>query len=1001
MKRLFVTVSLISTITVILTSCTEKSFSQKDNNEKELNNYFVCSQMIDSDYGTHSSYSDSKIAVLDSVSPLNRYSVFRSYGKQDIKYDNVISEKGRMVCDVHYKNGYLYFYYVCRTQNVKRYISKVNASTFETEAVYNVPVGKTVFDICIDDSGKVYAVYMSRSLDNAESEDSTYNGVISLNADMTLCKDQNISVVCGNESNEFVSHCYIFDNTLFISTYTSVKTGEEEYSHEPCALYKLTSDISSSEKVNISFAELGTNFYEGFQTEDGRIYLTGSDDNGSAYVNIYKDSSFQEALYRYNITSEVYALYPGSGNYDFYYVDSEGIKGFDYNNKEVTLIRSHENKIENSGVCGCVGGDIDLLSYCACDTSSRTVSVYNKSSKKTDTVKLSENSINDILDILIDKDENIFLTGFNSNNEFIVEKSNKRSEKLFSTVIDCDIEPENAALSVNADGVISLTINNDNELKSYTISDNGYKEQKSINGAVTGVFANKNDVYALMAEKTDTKICSLSSGISNSLKDINIPQGYSVFDGNSEYDFFYSNVEGIYGYNISSGRNDCILNMLDCNLNLDIYEWFSEDDNNYICFASDAVTGDCGFYRLKRSGKTTYEVEKNKKIITIAGYNCLDQDIKNQIIRFNNKNDSYRIKATDYSKFDNIGEVVSGINSGKSMMNMEMISGNIPDIIIGGNETDFESLNRKKFFADLSPYVNQMNDNDYYTKIRDCFTDDSMIYALASEFSLNTLSAASSEFSGGQQYDDVMFGDELEKVYKDSKSDITQKDLIRYLIINRLSSFVDCKNNTCDFSNEKFIKLLELIKKYGRSDDTNLIQTEDYRIKSSFDTIISLDQAVYTKYFKFESQGKLMGCPVSGYDEWQYSFTPEKIFAVSDKCEYKDVAWKFIDGFFTEDTQSNSTFLPVSRKSMNGLFENSQYKEDNKYMFYYLPQMPDEYADKIKNIFEDLNIRTQYNYEIEKIITDEIILMNSGSLSESQAADNIQDKVNIYLKEIS
>ena len=73
----------------------------------------------------------------------------------------------------------------------------------------------------------------------------------------------------------------------------------------------------------------------------------------------------------------------------------------------------------------------------------------------------------------------------------------------------------------------------------------------------------------------------------------------------------------------------------------------------------------------------------------------------NDIIDFNKTNDKYRFTIKDYSVYNTMEDYTQGL----TRLNTDIISGDVPDIMILNNQMPFNSYVAKGVFADLNEFL--------------------------------------------------------------------------------------------------------------------------------------------------------------------------------------------------------------------------------------------------------------------------------------------------------
>ncbi len=119
----------------------------------------------------------------------------------------------------------------------------------------------------------------------------------------------------------------------------------------------------------------------------------------------------------------------------------------------------------------------------------------------------------------------------------------------------------------------------------------------------------------------------------------------------------------------------------------------------------------------------------------------------------------------------------------------------------------------------------------------------------------------------------------------------------------------------------------------------------------------------------------------------------ELCFSISDKCKNKDIAWKFIRQFFTEDYQQSlisdrTAVLPVKKSAYEKLMNIDQIDEKSQ-----------TYTDSVDKMIKSITKPLWHIDKIEEIINEETTEYFNGNISAQKTAENIQSRASIFMSE--
>ena len=143
-----------------------------------------------------------------------------------------------------------------------------------------------------------------------------------------------------------------------------------------------------------------------------------------------------------------------------------------------------------------------------------------------------------------------------------------------------------------------------------------------------------------------------------------------IMDGSSEYDFYYKDDYGIYGYDISGKQGTKLMDYVASNMTInDTIEIDAIGDGRFLGIVLEKVnenySTDIAMYQKKQSND-----DKSCRIITYGGTYISDEN-KSAVIEFNKTNKKYQIEIIDYSEEEDP----------ETRMKADIIAGKAPDII--------------------------------------------------------------------------------------------------------------------------------------------------------------------------------------------------------------------------------------------------------------------------------------------------------------------------------
>jgi len=408
--------------------------------------------------------------------------------------------------------------------------------------------------------------------------------------------------------------------------------------------------------------------------------------------------------------------------------------------------------------------------------------------------------------------------------------------------------------------------------------------------------------------------------------------------------------------------------------------------------------------------------DAGKKIITIAGSMIsMDSTVLSAVYDFNMSNEEYRIEIHDYwgdPKFSTITSSYSLV----SAMNLEILSGDGPDIIYGDNEL-FANCENKGIFVDL--YTMMANDSEFnkdavIPSIMKICETDGHLYKLGPGFLLNGFIGAKSIIGDRTGWTFDEFNNFAESLPDEMLPllGFTQTELLSRSLCANMNSFVDSKSGTVSFDSDDFRKLLDYAKLYGTDDDnTNTIRPDSSEMIANGELAMSSTAICSAETYAYEVMK--FGGPVSitGYPSTEKStaacYMPTMI-AISSRSDNKEAAWDFFKYFFNEKGQlavSSRDEIPVVVSAFEAQVETQLNSDQNAGGVIYCDQwgnpipISSDMADDYRDLIYGLTSLGSYDTDILSIVLEEVPPYFNDQKSQDDVIALIQNRVQTLVDE--
>lgn len=790
--------------------------------------------------------------------------------------------------------------------------------------------------------------------------------------------------------------CVSEDDTIYLSLYNKVS---EIYN--VCIL----EDNKTLKKITEDINDLDSTPTGSFINKEGNLLISSGCENSS--IDVIDVKSGQIKL-RYDI-SGAQQVFGCTGDYDVIYRSSDGIYGYYYESDTSKLIMSN-----------------DVYNYQGYELSNVTlynneafISVSNKDCNDYSIFESSEEgdiyyeypAFSLINSTIIN--DNLYYISCNDQGEYALYNIDTEAENSELFILP-DVNAECVIEDISADdkmNVLVIYVNENDELVYEMYSIHGERigsDKLSYDTQARFVVHNEDGEIFIIGNNKIYKFNSDKCKITE-INNTNFPSNETKFyNGNSDYDFYYSCQSGLYGYSTENGEA------------CEIFSWANTDSsivnknsvyalngNAVYCSGKDKDNNDM-FCKYVKADKERMEELNSRQKITLAG-NGLEK-LYSAISDFNKNNDSYRICPVDYSKYGSDSNDISGCDQ----FNKDLIKGDIPDIIIIDPDMDIASYVTKNMFANMSEFISndpEYNENDYFQTVSHSFKYDNMLYAVGLFYNTYgmTVNTQTDDTWNFDQFLENVFNSQFSMMF-DQKTQQYRELISKILFTSYTQQYVNLKDKKCDFNNEKFIKLLELI----NSNTTN--NFEDFDIEDSNNEfrnrVAFMSEAKISSLFDYYEYYSDMGLrdneqiSLSGVPSPQGGarFLDSDCLisaSITNKSDNKEGAWQFIKYLLSDSIQkqvftNDNNYMPVNKTVYNAFSKKcSEILEDQDELF--SESIEDEYNQYMNTpVVNDLLYQS-----ILEIINESANAFFNQEITSSQAATEIQSKISLYLNEIS
>lgn len=513
-------------------------------------------------------------------------------------------------------------------------------------------------------------------------------------------------------------------------------------------------------------------------------------------------------------------------------------------------------------------------------------------------------------------------------------------------------------------------------------------------------------------------------------------QNGTIMSGTEKYDLLISRDSGLYGYDVESGNSEIVIDWLKSGIDTTAMNWNCTTvlpDGRVLCVTYDYEYNGGGGYGWSNNDlviniltEVKPEDIPDKKLVKLYAI-YLDLNVKRQILQFNKTNQEYEIELTSYEDYA-VNDYFDAVNK----LNNDLISGNVPDILVIDSNLPVNSYISKGLFADLYEYMDKdetLNRSDYVESLFKACEVNGKLYELVPSFGISTIIGKTSDVGAEQGWtmadlaaladanpDKSIFGDAM-----------SSSQFFNNIFSCAYESFIDPETGKCAFNSEDFIGTLEFAKRFPKEVDYNKLYEDpnywnDYQSQYRNGKTLLYNTNIYNFINVREIEQGTFGAPVTfkGYPGVSGSGSVFTIgsssVAMSAKSSNPDGAWSFIKYFLSEEYQDQISYnFPIKKSSLEKLAQKAKEKPfymdendkkveyDNEYWLgnesIKIGVNTDEDNQRVMDLINSTTQIARYDRDITKIIEEETAAFFEGQKSAQEVADIIQNRAQNYIDE--
>lgn len=739
-------------------------------------------------------------------------------------------------------------------------------------------------------------------------------------------------------------------------------------------------------------------------------------------VNTYEETFNHITLLTFSYSPE---------KYDFLYWEDGKIYGYDADNVKKCEIVNKSDKNDFIDVCQCAAFYENRYIFYSIDMQSQdapimfTLDSDGKYEKKITSSDYMENGRAE--DIILLSDGKMCVSEY-FDEKYILRIVNENGD-LLNSIFPCS-ETDEVITGIACTGkngeiyfVQKTNSTGDKIIKISVFNEEGNIQREiCITGdvvediSIKGIFGFNDTDFLIYESESSEYITTFASMINyeDGALGERIMEGICGTCENSDGELYFYTSEGVYNYDIDTGNSDEVINWCESDIISQVYAAYFENKDRLICITNDRT----GYHllQLDRADKDFIEKLKTRKVIRLAGIDIQLGNISGEIEHFNNTNKDYRIQVTDYLKYSSQEDYDESIKK----LNLDIVSGKVPDILIGTSDLDLKLYSSKNMFTDLNVYIEKdktISRSDYLENILDCFTYDGKQVMFPLRFRIFSPVGKASVVGEkqGWTYDEFFKLAQTRQIFYSP----TQEYLSEILIYSNITEFVDYSEKKCNFESGLFKQIIEYISENGVPYDENYISpssSDDNEVFAAycrrFEDDLCCAQNINTSSVKAVAgvQNGAMNGEKLAYKGVPTSkgngvlAVPYPLIAITEQSENKDGAWEFVKQLISDRYQDESSTFPIKKsafeKYINQSDQRTMFTERADRTMYKTDPLTDEDIEKFSQAVQNIDHIYTTDSTVNGIISEQLALYFHGEQSSSETASIIQSKVSRYLNEI-
>ncbi|MCL2717957.1 MAG: extracellular solute-binding protein [Lachnospiraceae bacterium] len=476
-------------------------------------------------------------------------------------------------------------------------------------------------------------------------------------------------------------------------------------------------------------------------------------------------------------------------------------------------------------------------------------------------------------------------------------------------------------------------------------------------------------------------------------------------------DLLFSSVNGVYTYDVNKRSFEKVFEWGNIGMKTDFGGMLLPLYDGRIGWLENKHPEGGVDFRIVRPLREGEELAEKETLVIGGVLIFIDDALRTAIIEFNHSHPKYWIEIKEYATEDSSDDE---FNEGVTRLNLDIVNGKGPDIIVLPPRISMELYARKGVLADLYPFINEdknMKRADFQENIIKAHELDGRLLGMPIFYQIHTLVAAESEIGDikGWNLDEMI--EYVNSRLPDSKvfADYSKSGVLSLCLRANGEALVDWNNVDNGFQRDLYLKMLYFANQF--TPDHLYVYDDNIAGRIQDDKQVQLWSKVLIGYYYHQNLSEIFGELVvypgfpseNGNGNLINSYS---VISINQNSEHKNAAWEFISSMLTEEFQTrNFTTSLISFPILKSAHE-AKIKEAMRGFYDWAENSHVAGATEsdIQTVTDLINSAEKirvYDEHILNIAMEEAGYFFSGIKTAEEVADIAENRIAIYVSEMN